>query len=205
MSEPLSAGLHSLVRAADALLGEDRGPGPDERDDDVAGELERALRDALLDQALLPEAMTSSVPRDGLGKYLLHACGDYVVFVTVTAPDVAAPIHDHGSWGLVGLYRGAEEEVRYRFEATAGETPGNLREVERVAYTTGDVMAVQPPPNDIHQVFNRGGRNSVAVNVFRRDLVTSGFRLYGPPDYVARHTGPLTYDRLPLGRSMSAR
>jgi predicted metal-dependent enzyme (double-stranded beta helix superfamily) len=196
-------GLGWLVGAAEGLLR----PG-DALDapvtDAVVAQLDEVFRAVLGDPALLPAGITAVPPPYGFAKYLLHAGPAFVIFSTVTAPEVAAPIHDHGSWGLVGLYRGVEEEVRYRLDnGDSGDSgspggPGTaVREAGRSNYATGDVMFIEPPPDDIHQVFNRGDSPSVAVHLFRGDLVASGFRLFEAPDYCPRHTGPLQYDAVP--------
>lgn len=205
MTELETTGLRLLVHTAHALLGAAGRPVGDVPAD-VGAEIAAVFRDVLGDTNLVPPEISSWVPRYGFGKCLLHAGPAFVVFATVTAPEVAAPIHDHGSWGLVGLYSGVEQEVRYCWQPGVEGACGQLSEIDRVDYLAGDVMAVAPPPDDIHQVFNRGRRHSVAVNLFLCDLVTSGFRVFEPPSYLPSHTGPLAYDRVPSHeRRMSVR
>ncbi|HET7488897.1 MAG TPA: cysteine dioxygenase family protein [Acidimicrobiales bacterium] len=194
-----SPGLRHLVRHADDLVG-GRLPGPRSGFEN-ARQVAAVLADVLGDADLLPAELAAALPPDGFGKYLLFASPAFVVFATVTAPEVAAPIHDHGSWGVVGLWRGREEEVRYRLSA-AGE---GLAEAGRKGYAAGDVMIVEPPPDDVHQVFNTSGRPSVSVHLFAGDLVTSGFRVWAGPAAKARHTGPLAYDDQPALGTVGAR
>lgn len=199
-----SGALGHLVEAADSLLGHGT---PDRSvSDAVAGRLEQVLSQVLQDPGLLPEGITSCRPPDGFGKYLLHAAPGFVVFSTVTAPGIAAPIHDHGSWGLVGLYRGAEEEVRYLLEpGSSADHRVRLEELGRTAHTSGDVVVIEPPPDDIHQVFNRGSSHSVVVHLFLGDYVRSGFRFYDPPECTPWPTGPLQYDPIPVERPQGVR
>jgi len=194
-----SAGLRHLVRAADDLLAD--GPPPSADVAEVMGALADILGAVLEDPDLLPGGIGSAPPPDGFGKYLLHAAPSFVVFSTVTAPEVAAPIHDHGSWGIVGLRRGTEEEVRYRLRP---ERAGGLAAAGRTAYSAGDVMVVEPPPHDIHQVFNTCNRATVSVHLFLCDPVASGFRVWAAPDAPAGHTGPLRYDEVPALGPMGA-
>jgi predicted metal-dependent enzyme (double-stranded beta helix superfamily) len=145
--------------------------------------------------------MVMGTPANGFATYLLSAAPPFVVFMIICAPDVVTPIHDHGGWGLVGLYQGVEEEVRYRMEPGArGTRTGGLHEVGRMRYSSGDVMHIEPPPNDIHQVFNRGVERSITINVFPFDLVRSGFHVYQAPDFLPLPTGPLQYDPSPALR-----
>jgi predicted metal-dependent enzyme (double-stranded beta helix superfamily) len=195
VSTGVGSGLARLVQAAGAALGDDP---PQALHAGVVGTIERAMRRALTDPELVPPGVRCSRPLGGFAKYLLHADPAFVIFGTVTAPEVAAPIHDHGSWGVVGLFRGVEEEVRYLvepIETEAGE--GRLREVGRAVYVAGDAMVIEPPPGDVHQVFNRGEEPSIAVHLFRGDLVTSGFRIFEPPGFLPTHTGALSYDPVP--------
>ena len=190
-----SPGLRYFVRHADDLIG---GRLPDARSGfEHARQVAALLGDVLCDADLLPGDVTSVPAPDGFGKYLLHRSPCFVVFATVTAPEVAAPIHDHGSWGVVGLWRGLEEEVRYRLEPGSGPS-GPLAEAGRKRYAAGDVMIIEPPPDDVHQVFNTGARASVSVHLFAGDLVTSGFRVWAGPRAAARHTGRLAYDPVPV-------
>lgn len=189
------SGLALLVRAAEAAIGD---APPADFAADVAGRIAESMRGALADPALVPEGIQSRPPEGGFGKYLLEARPTFVIFSTVTSPGVAAPVHDHGSWGVVGLFRGVEEEVRYRLgPIPAGARHGGLEEVARTGYVAGEVMVIEPPPGDVHQVFNRGEGPSIAVHLFRGDLVTSGFRIFEPPDFLPTHTGPLRYDPIP--------
>src|SRR5689334_19484044 len=68
--------------------------------------------------------------------YTRAASNNYVMYPLYVAPDgslsVAAavwgvgqttPIHDHGTWGVVGIYSGVEHEVRYAPPANPGNEP----------------------------------------------------------------------------------
>src|SRR4051794_1208646 len=51
----------------------------------------------------------------GIGQWLLHRAGDgsLSLFSLVVPPGSETPIHDHLAWGLVGLYRGTQDEAIY--------------------------------------------------------------------------------------------
>src|ERR671921_2010637 len=48
----------------------------------------------------------------GIGQWLLFRAADrsLTLFSLVVPPGSATPIHDHLAWGLVGLYRGTQDE-----------------------------------------------------------------------------------------------
>jgi predicted metal-dependent enzyme (double-stranded beta helix superfamily) len=49
----------------------------------------------------------------GIGQWLVFrsAARDLCLFALVVPPGAATPVHDHLAWGLVGLYRGEQEET----------------------------------------------------------------------------------------------
>ena len=51
----------------------------------------------------------------GIGQWLLFRAGDrsLTLFALVVPPGSQTPIHDHLAWGLVGLYRGTQDEEIY--------------------------------------------------------------------------------------------
>ena len=164
---------------------------------DVPDVLCPVLAEALDDPDLLPERVLAHRPPSGFGKHLLRSGPDFSVFCTLTAPGMALPIHDHGSWGVVGVYRGVEEETRY--EPSSQTLPGEpiLFERGRVLHPAGDVMPVRPPPADIHAVANGGSEWSVCIHLFAEDPLAQGFNIYTPPAFAPEATGPLDYDSTP--------
>jgi 3-mercaptopropionate dioxygenase len=62
-----------------------------------------------------------------------------VLFSLVVPPDAHTPVHDHLAWGLVGLYRGTQDEEIY------AERDGRLELQERRALAPADFYALLPP------------------------------------------------------------
>ena len=83
-------------------------------------------------------------------QYLLHADSGqrFSIVSFVWGPGQATPIHDHRVWGVIGMLRGAEENQRYRLDATglpvADGIAGRLSpgEVEKVSSRDGDIHRV---------------------------------------------------------------
>src|SRR5262245_50254852 len=77
----------------------------------------------------------------GIGQWLLYRAGDgsLSLFSLVVPSGSATPIHDHLAWGLVGLYRGTQDEEIY----AVGN--GALELVERRSLGPGDFYALVPP------------------------------------------------------------
>lgn len=163
------------------------------------GDLRTAMKQALDDPGLVPAALLSSpaLPFTGVGKYLLHRCPSFVLFATVTAPRCVLAPHDHGSWGLVGLYRGVEEETSYvPLEISGSSGTVGLAEARRAVYTHGDISLISPPTVDVHRLVNLGDEPSITIHLFGDDVVAKGFHTYAPV-HVRTATGALDYDRIP--------
>ena len=52
----------------------------------------------------------------GIGQYALYRAedGSLCLFSLVIPPASQTPIHDHLAWGLIGVYRGVQDETVYR-------------------------------------------------------------------------------------------
>jgi predicted metal-dependent enzyme (double-stranded beta helix superfamily) len=203
MGVSVSEALQQLVMSVTEILGHD-----DPRSDRGApgsiavpvAELRDRLAAALQQPGLVPGGLREPVlPSTGVGTYLLHDGDGFVVFATVTAPGAVMPAHEHGSWGMVGLYQGHEEEICYMpVESDSADAAVGLVETRRWVYGPGEVAIIDPPRWDIHHVINRDRVNSIAVHLFARDLVREGFRLYAPT-YGPTKLGPQDYQPLPAG------
>jgi predicted metal-dependent enzyme (double-stranded beta helix superfamily) len=101
----------------------------------------------------------------GIGQWLLYRAedGSLSLFSLVVPPGAETPIHDHLAWGLVGLYRGTQDEEIY----VAREGALDLR--ERRALATGDFYELIPPRDDIHRVRTTSAETSVSIHLLTND------------------------------------
>ena len=99
----------------------------------------------------------------GIGQWLLFRAGDrsLTLFALVVPPAAETPVHDHLAWGLVGLYRGTQDEEIYEGDPIA------LR--ERRALAPGDFYALLPPADDIHRVRTTSSETSVSIHLLTND------------------------------------
>jgi predicted metal-dependent enzyme (double-stranded beta helix superfamily) len=147
--------------------------------DDVPARLE-ALRPhfaaLLADQSWLPEQFAASNPKSGMGggigQWLLYRSSDRSValFSLVVPSGSATPVHDHLAWGLVGLYRGEQEEVVYhRADDGSREEHAHLDVVEVRTLRQGDFYVLLPPEGDIHAVKTTSEAPSVSIHLLGND------------------------------------
>lgn len=129
----------------------------------------------LADDTWLPEnyldTHENSGMGGGIGMWLLYRAGDgSLAFSTlVVPPGSQTPVHDHLAWGLVGLYRGEQDEVVYQRD-DAGDEDGKavLSVKERQALKPGDFYELLPE-NDIHHVRTTSDFTSVSLHLLGID------------------------------------
>ena len=123
----------------------------------------------LIDPRWLPEEYRAAAPAGGMGggigQWLLYRAGDgsLSLFSLVVPPGSETPIHDHLAWGLVGLYRGTQDEEIYV------QRNGALELVERRSLGAGDFYALIPPHDDIHRVRTTSAETSVSIHLLTND------------------------------------
>jgi 3-mercaptopropionate dioxygenase len=128
-----------------------------------------SFADLLGDAAWLPDEYAADAPESGMGggigQWLLFRAGDgsLSLFSLVIPPGVETPVHDHLAWGLVGLYRGTQDEEIY------ASRDGGLELAERRALAPGDFYALLPPANDIHRVRTTSSETSVSIHLLTND------------------------------------
>ena len=129
----------------------------------------------LADKAWLPEQY--QVPAEGsgmgsgIGTWLLYRAGDgsLALSALVVPPGAQTPVHDHLAWGLVGLYRGTQDEdVFTRTDDGASEDEASLSILESRALREGDFYELLPE-TDIHRVRTTSPVTSVSLHLLGID------------------------------------
>jgi len=129
----------------------------------------------LADRQWLPPEYQEPVARSGMGSetgmWLLFRAGDgsLAFSALVLAPGRETPVHDHLAWGLVGLYRGTQDETVYaRRDDGSRDDYADLAVAERNALTPGDFYTLLPE-NDIHRVRTTSDVTSVSLHLLGND------------------------------------
>jgi 3-mercaptopropionate dioxygenase len=139
-----------------------------------------AFAELLADDEWLPAAYLAPAPESGMGggigQWLLCRAddGSFSLFSLVVPPEAQTPVHDHLAWGLVGLYRGTQDEEIYV------QRDGALELVERRSLAPGDFYALIPPRDDIHRVRTTSPETSVSIHLLTNDTGCVWRHAYDP-------------------------
>jgi len=134
----------------------------------------------LADDEWLPADYQAPVPESGMGggigQWLLFRAGDgsLSLFALVVPSCSATPVHDHLAWGLVGLYRGTQEEAIY------DPSGPELKLAETRTLARGDFYALLPPRDDVHRVRTTSVDPSVSIHLLTNDTGCVWRHAYDP-------------------------
>jgi 3-mercaptopropionate dioxygenase len=123
----------------------------------------------LSDDAWLPTAYQQDAPQSGMGggigQWLLFRSADrsLSLFSLVVPSGAETPVHDHLAWGLVGLYRGTQDEDVFVRDGDG------LNLLESRALKAGDFYVLIPPRDDIHRVRTTSPYTSVSLHLLTND------------------------------------
>jgi 3-mercaptopropionate dioxygenase len=123
----------------------------------------------LEDDEWLPKAYQQDAPESGMGggigQWLLFRSADrsLSLFSLVVPPGAQTPVHDHLAWGLVGLYRGSQDEDVF---VRNGD---QLELSDSHALEAGDFYVLIPPRDDIHRVRTTSPFTSVSLHLLTND------------------------------------
>jgi predicted metal-dependent enzyme (double-stranded beta helix superfamily) len=147
---------------------------------DACDRIRPAFAELLADDDWLPHEFRESAPESGMGggigQWSLYRAqdGSLSLFSLVVPPDAQTPVHDHLAWGLVGLYRGTQDEEIY------ARADGGLELVQRRALAPGDFYVLIPPRDDIHRVRTTSSETSVSIHLLTNDTGCVWRHAYDP-------------------------
>ena len=106
--------------------------------------------------------------------------GSFSLYSLVWSPEQWTPIHDHGTWGVVGVYQGALHEQGFMRTDCAGNTAKNGIILARggvIVLSPGSVTSFVPNPDHIHLSGNPDPNKKV-VSLHLYGSAMAGFNIY---------------------------
>jgi predicted metal-dependent enzyme (double-stranded beta helix superfamily) len=111
-------------------------------------------------------------------QYLLYAdpLEKFSIVSFVWGPGQKTPVHDHLTWGLIGILRGQERDTQY-FK----QTDGSLKPGPVVDLLPGQVVHVSPSTHDVHEVANYyADRVSIGIHVYGGNIGRINRHVFNP-------------------------
>ena len=108
----------------------------------------------------------------GIGQYALYRAedGSLCLFSLVIPAGSETPIHDHLAWGLIGVYRGVQDETVYRrMDDGRDESKATLEVARRQTVKHGEFYTLLPPLDDIHYVKTVSETPSISIHLLAND------------------------------------
>lgn len=108
----------------------------------------------------------------GIGQYALYRAedGSLCLFSLVIPAGAQTPIHDHLAWGLIGVYRGVQDETVYhRTDDGRDESHARLEIARQQTVKHGEFYTLLPPVDDIHYVKTVSDTASVSIHLLAND------------------------------------
>ncbi|HYZ03145.1 MAG TPA: hypothetical protein VFA92_16750 [Candidatus Binatia bacterium] len=118
--------------------------------------------------------------RDGRRAYDYYASPDssLLVYGVCFVHGRPTPVHDHVTWGLIGVYSGEQRTTRY-WRRDAGETPGQCEvELREDAVLTHGAVYPLLPPHDIHRIEVVSPGEGLSIHVLGADLKRQRRRIF---------------------------
>ena len=140
----------------------------------VASIAPRMRRLLTSDDTFLRDEHTQDDPNK-TARNLVYASEDDTLslFVLVWRPGQWTPVHDHSSWGVVGVIRGVLEERNYiRMNPLAeGDENIDLRPGGIIMMNPGTVTTFVPNPDHIHETgASADGEGAISLHLYGRNM-----------------------------------
>ncbi|GIW23016.1 MAG: hypothetical protein KatS3mg068_2023 [Candidatus Sericytochromatia bacterium] len=94
---------------------------------------------------------------------------DFVIQVFTWEANVSTPIHDHFTWGLMGVYYNKLKVIEYSIKKIDNGVY-DLNETDTYIATEGDICYILPPNEEIHKISNPTNKLSISIHVYGKPI-----------------------------------
>lgn len=128
------------------------------------------LRELLFNDELLPDDYVNALINGEIDGRI-YTSPEHGFFVQVFAwpPGVSTPVHDHKTWGMMGVYYNQLRITEFAAEQTSAET-WQLHEKADFLGRRGTLAAITSPDDELHRIENPSSDYSFSVHVYGAEL-----------------------------------
>ena len=121
-------------------------------------------------------------PRQGGSvQYLLNksSVGRYTITSVVFWQGYCTAVHNHGTWGLIGIWSGEEQEERFKqIDDGSRADYVQLRSTSTSTNTPGSICHLIPPNEEIHRIRTVSLEPSYSIHVYGGDIFSKARQQY---------------------------
>lgn len=145
----------------------------------VTAKVAARLQSLLLEHNILDPRYT----RPKSDNYVLYPIwvepdGSFCVASAVWNVGQVTPVHDHGTWGVIGIYQGVEHEVLFKPKLATGGV--RFRQTGERNIAERQVIVCCMSDQDIHRVSCGSSVPCVGIHVYGADIGTIQRHVYNP-------------------------
>ena len=149
----------------------------------IVEQIEPLLQRVMLRDDLLQESLKMEMG-DGRYSYTFFRMEDESLAITAPAflPGRPTPVHDHLTWGVIGVYSGQQKTTRYlRIDHEESKGAAELELYSDEVLTRGATYPLLPP-DDIHRIEALGDDPGISIHVLGTDLRHQKRHVFNPED-----------------------
>jgi predicted metal-dependent enzyme (double-stranded beta helix superfamily) len=143
----------------------------------LISKIKTRMQQLLKSEKVLPDQYMQPQPTSAL--YPLHVAQDESFSIAVTVFNVGqpSPMHDHGTWGVIGVVKGVEHEIKYARPSRENEP---LTVVQDRYIREGEVGICCSSEQDLHQVECASLMPCIGIHVYGANIGKIERHMYNP-------------------------
>lgn len=175
--------LHHFLTELDDLINQVEITG--EAEEKYLPMLRRLVRKLLLNVYWVSQEVPSPADKTGTSVSLLYDEPGYPLTLQteIMLPGTSTPIHNHGTWGVIAMLRGQQQNVFWK-RVPIPEYPENIEKVGEKILQPGDVISFTTEA--IHHVEAVGNESAVTLNLYGETHAAKRFK-FDPFTHQAYH------------------
>lgn len=161
-------GINTFIKEVDTIVEQNF------NENEIIEKVKEQMALLLKEDDILPNKLMQPNPNYALYPIHIGDNGKYSIAVAIWDIGQKTPIHDHGTWGVIGVIQGTEREIKY------DKINDDLVEIKDRLIYEGEIGTCCTSDQDIHRVECASSVPCVGIHVYGRDIGSIERHLYDP-------------------------